>query len=100
MDKAVSHIISSCYFELRKIAYLRPFLSEEATKTLVMSFVISKLDYCNSLYFGISEQKLDKLQRIQNHAARLVKKVPKRESVTPLLKECTGFLLGQESSIR
>ena len=72
---------------LRKIAYLRPLLSEEATKTLVMSFVISKLDYCNSLYFGISEQKLDKLQKIQNHAARLVKKVPKRESVTPLLKE-------------
>ena len=60
MDKAVSHTISACYLELRKIAYLRPILSEDATKTLIISFVISKLDYCNSLYFGISEQKLDK----------------------------------------
>lgn len=87
MDKAVSHVVSVCYLELRKIAYLRPFLSEEATKTLVISFVISRLDYCNSLFFGISEQKLDKLQKIQNHAARLVKRSSKKESVTPLLKE-------------
>ena len=66
---------------------MRPLLSEEATKTLVMSFVISRLDYCNSLFFGITEQKLDKLQKVQNNAARLIKRISKRDSITPVLKQ-------------
>ena len=87
MDKAVSHVVSVCYFELRKIAYLRPLLSVESTKTLVIAFVLSRLDYCNSLFFGISDKNLDKLQKVQNHAARLVMKVSKNEHITPVLKD-------------
>ena len=34
--------------------------------------VSSRLDYCNSLLYGISNSNLDKLQRIQNSLARVV----------------------------
>ena len=49
MDHAVSHLRKSCYLELRKIANIRSYLSDAATLKLVLSLVISKLDYCNSL---------------------------------------------------
>ena len=48
--------------------------------------MISRLDYCNSLLYNISESQLDKLQRVQNAAARLVAKCSKYESITPVLK--------------
>ena len=87
MDQAVSQVRKSCYFELRKIANLRPLISEDAAKKLVVSFVLSKLDYCNSLYASMTSGNLDKLQLVQNHAARVIKQLPKRQSISPVLKE-------------
>ena len=87
MDKAISHIRKMCYLELRKISQIRSSLSEEATKKLVSAFVISKLDYCNSLFAAIPDGKLHRLQQIQNHAARLVKQISKKESITPVLMD-------------
>ena len=54
MDHAVSHLRKSCYLELRKIANIRSYLSDAATLKLVLSLVISKLDYCNSLFYNMS----------------------------------------------
>ena len=45
-----------------------------------------RLDYCDSLLAGLPDHQLAKLQRIQNSAARLVLRKPRRESATPLLK--------------
>ena len=87
MNQAVSHIRKICFLELRKIAHLRPLLTEKATIQLILSFVLSRLDYCNSLFYSISNDNINKLQQIQNHAARLIKKVPKRQSITPILKQ-------------
>ena len=47
-------------------------MSKEDTETLVLSLVISHLDYCNAILFGISQSELSKLQRIQNMCAKLV----------------------------
>lgn len=87
MNCAVSHIRKCCYLELRKIAHLRSYINEDAAKTLVLSFVISRLDYCNSLFYNMTNENIHKLQLVQNHAARLVKRAPKRSSASSLLKE-------------
>ncbi|KAK6187795.1 hypothetical protein SNE40_005741 [Patella caerulea] len=60
-------------------------LTTESTATLVRSLILSKLDYCNSLLTGISSELLQKLQKIQNSAARLVSKSPKCSSISPVL---------------
>ena len=87
MDNAVSHLRKSCYLELRKIADIRSYLSDAATLKLFLALVVSKLDYCNSLFYNISLENIHKLQLIQNHAARLVKKASKRSSAKLLLKD-------------
>ena len=44
------------------------FLSADAANKLAVSFVLTRLDYCNSLLAGLPDNKLNKLQRIQNQA--------------------------------
>ena len=87
MNNAVSHLRKSSYLELRKIANIGSYLSDAATLKLVLSLVIYKLDYCNSLYYYMSLENIHKLQLIQNHAAHLVKKASKRSSAKLLLKD-------------
>ena len=87
MEDHVLSVTKSCYYQLYRIGQIRPYLSEKATAILVRSLILSKLDYVNSLLYGISEGLLDKLQRIQNNAARLVYRKKKFDHVTPLMKE-------------
>ena len=85
MSVHVTYLRKSCYNEVRKISHIRPFISEKCSIQLVISLVLSKLDYCNCLLYGMSEDNFNKLQLIQNHAARIVKKAPKRSSATDIL---------------
>ena len=65
---------------------IRHLLTVNATKTLLSAFILSKLDCCNSLLCGSSQFILDKLQRGQNSASRLVMKSCKCDHVQPLLR--------------
>ena len=47
-------------------------LSFESNQVLIHAFVTSKLDYCNSLYYGLPDFLIKKLQYVQNSAARLL----------------------------
>ena len=86
MKVHVSAIVKSAYFHIRKLYSVRKYVSEKSIKCLVQCFVISRLDYCNSLLYGIPEESLDKLQKVQNAAARLIYGARKHDHVTHLLK--------------
>ena len=60
-------------------------------QVLIQAFVLSKLDYCNSLLSGTPSYNLQKLQPIQNMAARIIFNCSKHDSVTPILKEPHGL---------
>jgi len=85
LNNHISHICRSAYTAIRQISSIRHYLTVSATKTLVCAFVLSRLDYCNSLLSGSPKHFIDKLQKVQNSAARLVLKAKKRDHVTPLL---------------
>ena len=75
------HIDSVCrasFLELRRAATIRPYLSKSATAKLVTAMIISRLDYCNSVFAGLPADQVARLQRIQNNAARLVMKKEKK----------------------
>ena len=86
MEAHVKQLCRTLYCQLRRIGKIRPFLSTDAANKLAVSFILSRLDYCNSLLAGLPENQLNKLQRIQNHAARLVLRKPRREGAKSLLR--------------
>ena len=85
MKTHVSNLVRSANFELRRFSSIRHLLSTDATKTLLSSFVLSRLDYCNSLLFGRPQYLLNKLQKNQNNAARLVLSVSETDHISPHL---------------
>ena len=87
MEHHVKQLCKSLFFELRKISQMRAFLNEASLQKLITSFVLSRMDYCNSLLVNLPNDTITKLQRIQNHAARLVLKKTKRDHVTPLFRK-------------
>ena len=52
MNAHVTNIARTCYFELRRLASIRRFMTSTATATPVSAFALSRIDYCNSLLFG------------------------------------------------
>ena len=86
MNAHVSNIARTCYFELRRLASIRRFLTSTATATLVSAFVLSRIDNCNSLLFGSTCDVTSHLQRIQNYAARVILRLPMSSSITIHLK--------------
>ena len=86
MNAHVSNIARTCYFELRRLASIRRFLTSTAAATLVSAFVLSRIDYCNSLLFGSTHDVTSHLQRIQNYAARVILRLPMSSSITIHLK--------------
>ena len=63
------------------------FLVKDAAKTLVISYILSRLDYCNCLLMGTPNSIIHPLQKIQNFAARLVLLAPRHHHSTPLLQK-------------
>ena len=87
MSAHVAAVSRSCFFQLRQLRIIRDSLSLDAAKTLVNAFVVSRLDYCNSLLAGATGVLLTKLQSIQNAAARLITRTRKFDSITPVLRD-------------
>ena len=87
MKEHVRRIVQAASFAINKIGRLRRFLDSTSTERLVHAFVSSRLDYCNSLLYGLPSSEIDKLQRVQNSAARLVTCVRKCDPIKPVLHE-------------
>ena len=77
MDKHVNKIVSHCYELLKDIGRIRSVIKEQ-TEKLVHAVIGSRLDYCNSLLFGINKSNINKLQKVQNTAARIMERKPRR----------------------
>ena len=74
----INNICKSAWHTIRNIGKIRRHLDQESCIRLVHAFVTSKLDSCNGV--------LNKLQRVQNAAARLVAGAKKQEHITPVLQ--------------
>ena len=87
--KLTTHINTVCKsasLALRNIGRIRRYLTQEDCEKLVHAFITSRLDSCNSLLFGLPRCHLDKLQRVQNSAARLITGTKKHDHITPVLR--------------
>ena len=85
LDKQIQNLIKYCYTVIRKLSQIKSFLTQDQLKTMVSTYILQKLDYCNALYFGLSSSSIQSLQRVQNSALRLAHKgtIPLFSSLSP-----------------
>lgn len=53
-DSQIRAVVKSSFFHLRQLAKIKPILSRQHFETVIHAFVTTRLDYCNSLYVGVS----------------------------------------------
>ena len=88
LESHVSKVCQISYLHIRQIRKVRHLLDLNSSVLLANSLVSSRLDYCNSLYFGLPERSLDRLQRVQNSLARaVVPSVHRFDHITPTLNK-------------
>ena len=86
MNVHINKTCNACFYQIYNIRSIRKYLTRWDTKVLVHSLVTSRIDYCNSLLYGVAQCNLLKLQRVQNAAARLVCGESKYCHITPILQ--------------
>ena len=72
LEEHIDNICKSAYFHIRNISKIKKYLSRDCLEIIIHAFIFSKLDYCNSLLIGTPKCILQKLQGVQNTAARLL----------------------------
>ena len=83
MTREYTRLLLSYIRDMRRI---RLFLTPSVAKTIATSLIGSKLDYCDSVLFNVTEKEISKLQNVQNCLARFVTKSLCFCHITPLLK--------------
>ena len=78
----ISSVSKSCYYHIRQLRCIRPYLDNKTASTIATSIVHCKLDYCNSLYYNLPKFHLTRFQQIQNSLAR----APKSSHITLILR--------------
>ena len=93
MDLHVNNITRSCFYKLRQLRSIRRSLSTDAAKTLVHSLISSRVDYCNSVFYGATNVVVRRrLQSVLNAAARLTSNRRKFDHITPVLRDQLHWL--------
>uniref|UniRef100_A0A8C1NEN7 Reverse transcriptase domain-containing protein n=2 Tax=Cyprinus carpio TaxID=7962 RepID=A0A8C1NEN7_CYPCA len=85
-ENHISHVTKTAFFHLRNIAKLRNMLPVPDAEKLVHAFMTSRLDYCNALLGGCPASSINKLQVVQNAAARVLTRSRKYDHITPILQ--------------
>ena len=83
----IARMTSTCFYQLRRLKHVRHSVGQELTAQLVHAFVLSRLDYGNSVLAGLPKSTIAPLQRVQNAAARLILGLRARDHVTPALRQ-------------
>ena len=100
LSAEVAAVCRSDYYQLRQLRQAARSLSEDAIKRLVQAFVSCLLDYCNSLFFGISEGLMNRLQSVQNTAAHLVTGTRRSDHISPVLSQLHWLPVRQRVDFR
>jgi len=87
MSQQVTAVCRSCFYQLCQLKSVKSSLTREALHSLIHAFVHCRLDYCNSALAGVAKVYLQKLQSVQNMAARMVSGVRRSEHITPVLED-------------
>jgi len=86
MYEHVASVCRAAYYHLKNIHRLKAFLTQESLVTVAHAFVTSRMDYCNSLLYGISDYNFNRFQRNQISATRIMTNTRKSYHINPILQ--------------
>ncbi len=84
--KHISSVTKTTFFHFRNIVKLQNMLPVSDAEKLVHAFMTPRLDYCNALLGGCPASSINKLQVVQNAAARVLTRSRKYDHITPILQ--------------
>ena len=87
MISHVNTLTSSLLSMLCQISRVRHLFTKPVLSTILNSLIFSKLFYCSTVWAGTSKQNLQKLQLVQNFAARVLTDTKKFDHISPVLRE-------------
>ena len=85
MSAHINSVSRNVTFHLRNIARIRKFVDHSTCHHAVRTLILSRLDYCNGLLSSVPKSYVNRLQRLQNWAARLIFEVRRSHPAQPLL---------------
>jgi hypothetical protein len=78
-------IVARCFAALRQLRGIRRYVAVPVLQILAASLALTRLDYCNSLLFGLPAIQISRLQSVQNAAARLIFNLRRSEHISDAL---------------
>ena len=87
LKKQITTKCATAMFNIQCIKHIQNTLTQSACQTLVQGLVMAHLHYANALYFGLPDIDVNRLQRVQNIAARLILGKTNQDSITECLRE-------------
>uniref|UniRef100_A0A8C6UH90 Reverse transcriptase domain-containing protein n=1 Tax=Neogobius melanostomus TaxID=47308 RepID=A0A8C6UH90_9GOBI len=84
-EKHINHVVKSSFFHLKTLSKVKNYLPACDFEKAIHAFITSRLDYCNSVYIGLGQRSIRRLQGVQNAAAHLLTGTKKRQHITPVL---------------
>jgi len=88
--KHVSMVARSCNYHAQATRHIRHLLTTELAQTLACSLILSRIDYCNAVLHGAPTGTIQKLQRVENNAARIALQAPRRFLANRYCTSCIG----------
>ena len=86
-DKHISSITKQCNYKIFKIKQIKHLLNQTSLKLISSTYILSKLDYYNSLLINIHKIQDKRLNKIINQTCRLIFELPKRTHITLYRKQ-------------
>ena len=71
-QRHANEVANVCNFRLKNMSRIGSKLDDELKKVVAQSYIMNKIDYCNVVYSSLNQNSINKLQTIQNAAARFV----------------------------
>ena len=88
-DRMINETCKICFYKLTKLRNLRLFLNVWIKIMLVKCFILSRLDFCNSVYANIPLYFVHKLERVLNACIRFICNIPmNNHNLLSYYKEC------------
>ena len=86
LDKHISSAVKTCFHQLREFRHIRSFFLKSATIIFANAFIHFRIDYCNSLFYGLSKNSINSFQKIQNSVVCIVTRTSRLSHITLVLK--------------